>query len=146
MKTRLFLPIIALSAVASLHAEPATSFKFQFGDDTAAPGYTLISPTQMYSKDTSYGFEPGANVTNLSHAVTAAQPFLFSVAVPEGNYRVTVTLGDPTADAITTVKSETRRLMLERIRTAAGKFETRSFTVNVRGPKLSTGGEVELDS
>jgi hypothetical protein len=67
----------ALFAVASLHAAPATSFKFQFGDDQAAPGYTLISPTQMYSKDTGYGFEPGANVTNLSHAVTAAQPFLF---------------------------------------------------------------------
>jgi lysophospholipase L1-like esterase len=66
--------------------------------------------------------------------------------VPEGNYRVTVTLGDPKADAITTVKSETRRLMLERIRTAAGKFETRTFTVNVRGPKISTGGEVNLDS
>jgi lysophospholipase L1-like esterase len=66
--------------------------------------------------------------------------------VPEGNYRVTVTLGDPTADAITTVKAESRRLMLERIRTAAGKFETRTFTVNVRTPKISTGGEVNLDS
>jgi lysophospholipase L1-like esterase len=136
----------ALFAVASLHAAPATAFKFQFGDDQAAPGYTLVSPTQMYSKDAGYGFEPDANVTNLSHAVTAAQPFLFSVAVPEGNYRVTVTLGDPMADAVTTVKAESRRLMLERIRTAAGKSETRTFTVNVRTPKISNGDEVNLDS
>jgi lysophospholipase L1-like esterase len=138
--------LLALSAVASLHAAPAMDFKFQFGTDQAAPGYTLISPTQLYSKDAGYGFEPGANVTNLSHAITASQPFLFSVAVPEGNYRVTVTLGDPTADAVTTVKAESRRLMLERIRTAAGKSETRTFTVNVRTPKISNGDEVNLDS
>jgi len=44
------------------------------------------------------------------------------------------------------VKAETRRLMLERIHTAAGKFEPRTFVVNVRSPKISTGGEVNLDS
>ena len=138
--------LLALIAFASLHAAPATSFKFQFGADKAAPGFTLVPPTQMYSKDTGYGFEPGANVTAVAGAITATQPFLFSVAVPEGNYRVTVTLGDPTADAVTTVKAESRRLMLERIRTAAGKSETRTFTVNVRTPKISNGDEVNLDS
>lgn len=152
--------MLALFAVAALPAAqpasaPVTAFKFQFGAEKAAPGYTLVSPTLRYSKETGYGFEPGANVTNVTQvagdalhrgAVTGLQPFLFSVAVPEGNYRVTVTLGDPKADAITTVKAETRRLMLERIRTAAGKFETHTFTVNVRGPKISTGGEVSLDS
>ena len=152
--------MFALLAMATLPAaEPApaprTAFKFQFGADQPAPGYTLVAPTLPYSKEGGYGFEPGAPVTVVTQdtgaplqrgAITAAQPFLFSVAVPEGNYRVTVTLGDPKADAITTVKAETRRLMLERIRTAAGKFETRTFTVNVRGPKISTGGEVNLDS
>jgi lysophospholipase L1-like esterase len=161
MKTRFavqfsFIALLGLFLVAPLHAaEPATAFKFQFGAKTAASGYTLVSPTLQYSKETGYGFEPGANVTNVNQeagdalhrgAVTGSQPFFFSVAVPEGNYRVTVTLGDPAADAVTTVKAETRRLMLERIRTAAGKFETRIFTVNVRSPKISTGGEVNLDS
>jgi lysophospholipase L1-like esterase len=161
MKTKLsfrhpIVALLALFAVASLHAaEPASTFKFQFGAEKAAAGYTLVSPTLQYSKETGYGFEPGANVTNVTQrafvalhrgAVTSSQPFFFSVAVPEGNYRVTVTLGDPKADAVTTVKAETRRLMLERIRTAASKFQTRTFTVNVRGPKISTGGEVNLDS
>ncbi len=160
MKTRFSnkYPIVAMAALfaaASLHAAPATAFKFQFGADKAAPGYTLVLPTSLYSADAGYGFEPGSTVTTVtqpsanalqSGAVTAAQPFYFSVAVPEGNYRVTVTLGDPKADAITTVKAETRRLMLERIRTAAGKFETRTFTVNIRTPKISTGGVVNLDS
>ena len=153
MQTVLFS--LALTAAAGAAQSAATSFKFQFGADKAAPGYTLVAPSATYAKETGYGFEAGSPVTPVAGdsgpalqrgAVTAAQPFLFSVAVPEGNYRVTVTLGDPKADAITTVKSETRRLMLERIRTAAGKFETRTFTVNVRGPKITTGGEVNLDS
>jgi hypothetical protein len=72
-------------------------------------------------------------------------PFYFSVRVPEeGNYRVTVTLGDPAADSVTTIKAELRRLMLERVRVAAGKTETRSFLVNVRTPKIPGGGEVQL--
>jgi lysophospholipase L1-like esterase len=151
--------MLALFAGVSLRAQPVpapvTSFKFQFGAATAAPGYTLVPPERLYSKESGYGFEPGPTVTSVTQdaadplrrgAVTSSQPFLFSVAVPEGNYRVAVTLGDPKADAITTVKAESRRLMLERVRTAAGQFETRAFTVNVRGPRISTGGEVNLDS
>jgi lysophospholipase L1-like esterase len=153
---RLLPLLLALSFPAAETAFAASpAFKFQFGAAQAAPGCTLVSTSRMYSREAGYGFEPGAVVTNVTRetgealtrgAVTATQPFLFSVAVPEGNYRVTVTLGDPMSDAVTTVKAETRRLMLERIHTAAGKFETRTFTVNVRSPKISTGGEVNLDS
>jgi lysophospholipase L1-like esterase len=35
--------------------------------------------------------------------------------------------------------------MLESIHTDAGQFITRSFLVNVRGPHISTGGDVKLD-
>jgi len=154
-----FLAILALFAVASRPAAqpastPVTSFKFQFGADKAAPGYTLVAPTLQYSKETGYGFEPGAKLeavtqknADLLHtgAVTSTQPFQFSVAVPEGNYRVTVTLGDPVTETVATVKSERRRLMLEHVQTAAGQFVTRSFLVNVRTPKISTGGEVDLN-
>jgi len=154
-------PVVALALMAAstrakpTASEPSKDFKFQFGAEKAAAVYTLVPTTLQYSKEAGYGFEPGANVTNVTQkafaalhrgAVASSQPFFFSVAVPEGNYRVIVTLGDPKADAVTTVKAETRRLMLERIRTAAGKFETRTFMVNVRSPEISSGGEVNLDS
>ena len=29
---------------------PAAAFKFQFGAEKAAPGYTLVAPTLVYSK------------------------------------------------------------------------------------------------
>src|SRR5579872_419558 len=75
----------------------------------------------------------------------AQPPYYFSVRVAdEGNYRVTVKLGDATVASVTTVKAELRRLMLERVRTAAGEFVTRSFIVNVRQPQIAGGGEVRL--
>ncbi len=140
----LFCSLIVTSACGA-----AAVKRFQFGVSDAKNGYTAVTPAEAYSKDRGYGFEPGAEVTVMRgdrSAVTAKGPFSFSVSLPEGNYRVTVTLGDPSFDAVTTVKAEARRLMLERIHTAAGKFETRTFTVNIRTPKLADGTEVNLDS
>jgi lysophospholipase L1-like esterase len=68
------------------------------------------------------------------------------VAVPPGNYRVTLTLGDAQGESTTTVKAETRRLVLERIHTASGDFVTRSFMVNVRTPAVSPGNALKLDT
>jgi hypothetical protein len=95
---------------------------------------------------------PGAAVTEHTTFITSEKPFLFSADVPEGNYRVTVTLGDPNAESETTIKSESRRLMLERIVIPRGQ-ETRMFTVNVRNAKVpppplnAPGGDhVELNN
>ncbi len=74
-----------------------------------------------------FGYEPGGK----------ARERLFSVAVPEGNYRVTVRLGDARAHSRTTVKAESRRLMLRAITTAPGQFVTASFVVNVRTAVLA---------
>lgn len=76
--------------------------------------------------------------------VSCAEPVTFSVAVPEGNYRVTVRLGDAKEAASTTVKSENRRLMLENIHTQPGEYVTRSFVVNVHTPRISADRSVRL--
>jgi len=75
---------------------------------------------------------------------TSDQPFFFSVALPEGNYNVSITFGDQQAETTTTVKAELRRLMLEEVHTLPGKFVMRRFMVNVRTPQIATGGEVKL--
>ena len=60
------------------------------------------------------GFDGGAALKS---------PFYFSVRVPEeGNYRVTVTLGDREAASVTTIKAELRRLMVEKVETQPGEF------------------------
>lgn len=63
-------------------------------------------------------------------------PASFSVAVPEGNWRVTVEIGNPAKAAVTTVKAESRRLMIDRLATRKGATITRSFVVNVRTSAL----------
>lgn len=60
----------------------------------------------------------------------------FSVAVPEGNYRVTVTLGDSEVAGDTTIKAESRRLMAESVTTAPGTPARCSFVVNVRNDRV----------
>lgn len=67
----------------------------------------------------------------LTFDLNQREPAYFSTDLPEGNYRVTVILGGDDAGN-TTVKAESRRLMLEAVVTAPGETVTRSFLVNVR--------------
>src|SRR5215831_8481383 len=103
-------------------------YRFEFGAGRA--GETVVQPTTSYDKQRGYGFEPFGGLLNSNVDVTSDKPFFFSVALPEGNYNVTVTFGDSREATNTTVKAELRRLMLEKVETAPGKFETRAFTVN----------------
>ena len=152
MKTPAFLLTLLLAALASpaTHAQEPASWKFSFGSGIAASyaasdaaraasdaaGFTPVAPTAVYSKDIGYGFEPGANVTTSASGVVSERPFYFSVALPEGNFQVTVTLGDPSGPSNTTVKSESRRLMLQNVPIPAGQSVTRTFIVNTRTPAL----------
>ncbi|MCP3734752.1 rhamnogalacturonan acetylesterase [Sphingomonas sp. RP10(2022)] len=69
--------------------------------------------------------------------VTIDEPGTWSVPATPGNYRVTVTLGLPKVATVTTIKAESRRLMLDAIAAAAGRSITRSFVVNVRNATLT---------
>ena len=126
MSRRVLLLTISLCA-ASAHAqsEPPASSKFDF-----------TSPVPAYSAQTGYGYEPGYPPGD--------KPFFFSVDVPEGNYRVTVKFGDAHAASDNTVFAELRRLMIEQVRTDPGKFETRSFLVNVRRTTIAGGSQVRV--
>lgn len=139
------LPTAALVLIltASLPAHAQTGVKFSFGTD-AQPGWTQVSATAFYSTNTGFGFEPGVSLIAEKSGVTSTNPFYFSVKLPEGNYRVTVNLGADSVPAVTTVKAELRRLMLEKVHTAAGESAERTFIVNIRTPDIAGGGHVHL--
>jgi lysophospholipase L1-like esterase len=90
------------------------------------------------------GLEPGADIKSNDRGIGSDKPFLLSIPLAEGNYKVSVTLGDPATASTTTVKSEMRRLMLEKVHADPSKFETRAFTVNIRTPKIAGDGDVRL--
>ena len=108
------LPLALTLCVGALSsaAQDTTTWKFAFGDRAPASGWKQVVPTDIYSNNRGYGFEPGAKVSGKDY-VTSAAPFLFSAKLPEGNYAVTALLNDQTGESVTTVKSEQRRLMLD---------------------------------
>lgn len=149
----LLLAGLVATPSTALAAPQNTMWKFDFGSGNAAPGYTKVTPHTLYTAHGGFGFENAADVvafdrggadTLRGDGCTSEKPFLFSVAVPEGNYHVSLMLGDAGAATATTVKAESRRLMLENVQTAPGQWETRAFTVNVRNAKLKSGGTVRL--
>jgi lysophospholipase L1-like esterase len=152
IRTFTLIALAALCGGAHFTQARLTKFKFDFGPGPVAPGNTQVLATTVYSAQRGYGFEPGAKVSCIDRGKDALrgdlcmseQPFYFSVALPEGNYRVRLIFGDAAAATTTTVKAELRRLMLEKVETAPGKFVERTFTVNVRTPQIADGGEVRL--
>lgn len=74
----------------------------------------------------------------------ADSPFQFSVAVPDGNYRVTVTLGARKRVGQTVVRAESRRHLIDMVTTKKGRYETVSFVVNKHSPLIEGGERVRL--
>ncbi len=128
-------------ALAANAGSAETNFKFDFGGDQPKSGWTQISPANLYSAAAGFGFEPGATVQTTNDAAVSDQPFYFSTKLPEGNYKATAMF---VGESTVTVKSELRRLMLEKISTAAGKSTVRSFIANVRTPEISESNHVRL--
>ncbi|MHB8652492.1 MAG: rhamnogalacturonan acetylesterase [Terriglobia bacterium] len=146
-----FFVLGGISTASAASATPA--FKFDFGSRKPPRGHTSILADSVYTERGGYGFDLASSVECFNRGGKKAlgsgycssdHVFFFSVAVPEGNYNVTVTLGNATSESVTTVKAEARRLMLDEIHTAPGKFATYSFTVNVRYPEINSGGQVRL--
>jgi lysophospholipase L1-like esterase len=153
--SKLSAGLIALLAMgAGTTSAQKTDFKFELGSGAKVKdGYTAITPATTYTKTLGYGIDLGTTPTAVDRGgkdplkaslLTSDKPFFFSVDVPEGNYKVTVTLGDAKDASVTTVRAESRRLMLEKVETKPGEFVTKTFVVNIRKPQISTGGKVSL--
>lgn len=129
------------------------TFKFDFGEGNVAEGYQQVLPSTLYTKARGYGIASHAPVESVVRSgkdvlkndfITSKSPFYFVVDLPEGNYEVTVLLGDSEGESVTTVKAESRRLMLENITTPMGKVESHTFMVSVRTPKIDREESIRL--
>jgi lysophospholipase L1-like esterase len=133
--------IAVLVCLATLSANAQTNtWRFDFGTSETLAGYTAVTPTTFYDDQTGYGFERGGALIATDRGgkdalrrdfIASNLPFLFSVKVPEGNYNVTVTLGDADSASVATIRAECRRMMVQQVRTKKGKFATVSFTLHV---------------
>jgi len=116
------IPIVAMIAAATIQPASAQVRRFALGAAPASADTVTVAPGRAYADG--YGYEAGSDR-------------LFSVAAAPGNYRVTVTIGLPNLATETTIKAESRRLMVDALKVAAGRHATISFIVNVRDAKLA---------
>lgn len=131
-----------MTMAASLHA--AESWKFDFGSDAPAEGFTAVRATDRFTEEKGYGFDLKGEPVDGAKSVTGEGGFYFSVAAEPGNYLVKVKVGDPSAASDTTIKAESRRLMIWNDKHAAAEPAVRSFVVNVRNASIGKDEHVHL--
>ena len=86
-----------------------------------------------------------AQTINIDLRDSLSRPSYYtSVEVPDGNYRVSVTLGVKRFAASTTVRAESRRLFIENEPTRKGETKTISFLVNKRTPRINERESVKI--
>lgn len=114
-------------------------WKFDFaGANQPQAGYSAVPPRMSYDTSRGYGFLSG-------NGADGNQARIFAVDVPEGNYQISVRLGDAKSATFTVIKAESRRLMTGTVETKPGEYVTRKFTVNVRRPEINGGGVTSLN-
>jgi lysophospholipase L1-like esterase len=118
-------------------ARPKHTYHFSFdGNAVLSSGYESQAVTQPYSDEAGYGYDRQNIPEKDSNA-----PFFFSVAVPDGDYRVTVRLGSASKAGMTTIRGESRRLFAENIATGKGEFSEFTFVINKRNTLIYPDGK-----
>lgn len=132
LRSPLFLLSILAALVPSFSRADVAVKKFAF-TTPIADGFEWVKSEDLYQAERGYGYESGSDKVRY-----------FSVKVPEGNHRVTITLGSETATTNTTIKAELRRLMMENVSTEVGEIVSHSFIVNTRTPLIEDSSKVSL--
>ena len=102
--------------------------------------FDMTKQQPVYSDSLGYGYD----VLPAPDKKKPAEPFYFSVKVPDGNYLVKVVLGGK-KNSNTTVRAEGRRLMMDNITTKKAKdTQEVSFTVNKRTPLIDEKNRVKI--
>jgi lysophospholipase L1-like esterase len=125
-------------------------YRFDFGSEGAVrAGYSKVSATDAYDAEKGYGFVDCSRVSAVNRSESSLYgdfciPFdtAFKIDVEDGNYLVSMIIGDACAPTCTTIKTNGERLILRNFLTVEGQFSNQRFAVNVYGGqlKLSFGG------
>ncbi len=120
-----------------------TDYDFSFVNSKDKGGVTAVHPSDVFAEKKGWGYDFGTSWDQKK----GTAPFYFSVNVPDGNYKVTVTFGSKHRAGATVLRAENRRLFAENTVTRKGKTETCTFVINKRSPEYvlnGTPGKVSL--
>ncbi len=133
---KLFTTLLMGLVTSTLSAQ---TYLFDFSGQKKVPqGAIRITTDMRLTSDNDYGYDlmpvsPDEKSTRF-----------FSVRVPDGNYRITATLGSKRRAGVTTLRAESRRLFLENVATRKGEQQVYTFTVNKRDTLLHGGDRVRI--
>jgi lysophospholipase L1-like esterase len=121
-----------------------TEWKFDFGVGEAEMGYTKVTSSSAYDSTLGYGFTDISRVTArdrkapdaLKRDLCIPADTSFRVDVPNGNYVISIVMGDWIVPACTTIKASPGRLLLHRRRVSAGQFVRETVAAYARDGKL----------
>jgi len=128
-------------------------FRFDFGSEQSNSGWTAITKKTVYSAEKGFGLIPSGEMDAGNNAgqdkpkgdfLSSKKPFYFAVDLPEGHYRVVITLGGSADGSSTTLKAESRRLLFENVKTASGETVQKTVVVDVRYPQMKDQEGIKL--
>lgn len=136
---RVLLLILSLVSAGRM-AGQSQSRRFDLGDGPCAKEWTALRSDTRFDRSTGYGWSHGSKPMSVDRGgdpmkgdfITSNAPLYFSIALPEGNYRVSVTVGDRKGPSSTIIRTECRRLMTGQTITKTGEWKTLTFLVHVR--------------
>nr|WP_321355170.1 glycoside hydrolase family 88 protein [uncultured Draconibacterium sp.] len=129
------------------------SWKFDFGEGAVKEGFTQVTAQTIYSDETGYGIHPFGEMESfrgdesdqaVGDGLSSESPFYFQLTLPEGRYKITMSLGSSDKESAITLKAESRRLMLENVKIKAGKIVTKTIVVDVRSPQINATESIRL--
>lgn len=144
MKQLKFILLLLLTCTVffNIHAQ---NNNFYFSKKTTKIDGTLINKAVQYNDEIGFGFdfESAKNVKFNKNYISSESSIYFSVKLPEGNYKIDVVLGG-NKTSNTTIKAESRRLMLKELKLDKKKTSNYSFTVNLRTPKINNEQQIKV--
>jgi len=127
----------------SLFSAPSL-FRFDFGSVQPLSGWNLITQKSAYSSQKGFGIIPSGEMEAGIDYLSSKKPFYFTVDLPEGHYQLLLTLGGSAEGSSTTLKAESRRLLLENVKTAPGETIQKTVAVDVRYPQMANQDGIKL--
>jgi lysophospholipase L1-like esterase len=139
-------PFFAKNPTVNHQDTTKNSQSFYFGTAVKPSKGTAIKTPLLYTPSNGYGFDFGSvsNVKITPKGFFTEKPTYFSVAVPEGNYRIEVTMRSDEKTSNGTIKAESRRLMLNQFSVKKGDQVTKTFNVNIRNQKIDATTNMSL--
>lgn len=147
------LLMLAVLTLQGQNLATGIHLKFDFGSGKASKGFTKVTGETLFTENMGYGFlsiqdlkdtlrTKGTDLT--SDFISSSNPFYFAVKIPDGNYNIKVTVGDPEGTSSQIIRAENRRLMVENTVTSHGNVKELKFTIHMGNKLIDSSGNKML--